>query len=105
MECPLTDSSGAISLMEGTRRRCAKSKMRLRLSRYSMAAIPTYCEADVARAAPATPQPNTKMKTMSMVKFATLDRAADIRGVLHKVSHLVTYCHPPGTHSAMVARL
>ena len=70
-----------------------------------MATIPTYCEADVARAAPATPQPNTKMKIMSMVKLATLERAADIKGVLHRVIDLATHCHQPGTCSAMTAGL
>ena len=72
--------------MEGTCLRSAKLRMRFLLSRYSMAAMPTYCDAEVASAAPATPQPKTKMKMMSIVKFATLDNAADIKGVLHKAT-------------------
>lgn len=80
----LTRRRGAISLTDGTCLRSAKLRMRFLFSRYSIAAMPTYCDADVANAAPATPQPNTKMNMMSIVKFAMLASAAEIKGVLHK---------------------
>ena len=58
--------------------------------------MPTYCDTDVARAAPATPHPNTKINIMSIVKFATLERIAEIKGVLcvrtHMVSMLLSSC-------------
>lgn len=84
----LTQSRGAMSLRDGTLRRSEKSRMRLRWRSTSMAATPTYCENEVARAAPATPHPSPKMKMMSIVKFAMLAMMAEYNGVLHQPRHL-----------------
>lgn len=82
----VTRSRGATSPMEGMWSMSAKLRMRLRCSRNSMAAMPTYCDTEVASAAPATPQPRPKMNRMSIMKFATLDSTAEYSGVL-QLSH------------------
>ena len=57
-----------------------------------MAPTPTYCDTDVASAAPATPQPSPKMNRMSIRKFATLDSTAEYRGVLQGAAVGVSAC-------------